>query len=192
MKQIKYNISKYPLLCTAIGIVVLLWGLNLPVWFLIGNSDAGTFGDQFGAVNSLFSGLAFVGLIFTIIQQRESLEKQNKSIEQQREDLQNQKEELKLNRQELELAREEMKHQTLEFEKQNESLKIQRFENTFFNMMNLLQEIVNSLSLNYIEIPKNNIPTTPKDIIFFLPLCWDLQQQHVPAGKCLNECDIPK
>ena len=37
----------------------------------IGDSEKqGQFGDQFGAVNALFSGLAFAGLIFTIILQK--------------------------------------------------------------------------------------------------------------------------
>ena len=40
-----------------------------------------------------------------------------------------------------------MEEQTAEFEKQNETLKIQRFENTFFNMMSQFQEVVNNLSV---------------------------------------------
>jgi hypothetical protein len=42
-----------------------------------------------------------------------------------------------------------MAQQTDEFEKQNETLRIQRFENTFFNMLSQFQEVVNSLSINY-------------------------------------------
>ncbi|WP_052421833.1 hypothetical protein [Paenibacillus sp. FSL P4-0081] len=44
---------------------------KLGVW-----GDRGTFGDMFGAVNALFSGLAFAGLIFTIILQRKDLKLQ--------------------------------------------------------------------------------------------------------------------
>lgn len=168
-------IAEHPL-HSAIIAVTFLWLINLSIGLFM--SDAGTFGDQFGAVNALFSGLAFAGLIYTILQQKESLEKQNRSIEQQtecleeqrksielqREDLQNQQEELRLNRQELELTREEMQNQTAEFEKQNESLKIQRFENTFFNMMSLLQEIVNSLSVSYTEINRRKLADTGLDI----------------------------
>lgn len=164
-------------LYSAIIAVASMWLINLGVGFVKPLDKAGTFGDQFGAVNALFSGLAFAGLIYTILQQKQSLEKQNnsiqqqaesleeqrKSIELQREDLQNQQEELRLNRQELELTREEMKNQTAEFEKQNESLKIQRFENTFFNMMSLLQEIVNSLSVSYTEINKNQFVSASID-----------------------------
>ena len=56
---------------------------------------------------------------------------------------------LKLQREELALNRKEMEEQTAEFEKQNETLRIQRFENTFFNMLSQFQEVVNSLSLTY-------------------------------------------
>lgn len=56
-----------------LSIVVLLW-LSVPVivsWFH-GAKDAsptpGTVGDSYGTVNALFAGLAFAGLIWTIIQ----------------------------------------------------------------------------------------------------------------------------
>ena len=52
-----------------------------------------------------------------------------------------------MQREELALTRKEMEEQTAEFEKQNETLKIQRFENTFFNMMSQFQEVVNNLSV---------------------------------------------
>lgn len=117
-----------------IGGVVVLYLLNLSlVLFVDDPSWRGTFGDQFGAVNALFSGLAFAGLIFTIILQRRDLELQRN--------------ELKLQRQELTLSRKEMEDQTAEFEKQNETLRIQRFENTFFNMLSQFQEVVNNLSV---------------------------------------------
>lgn len=116
--------------------VVFLWIANSFLCLL--SDNYGTLGDQFGAVNALFSGLAFVGLIYTIRQQKES-------IELQREDLRNQLQELKNNREELELSRREMEEQTAEFEKQNKTLNIQRFENTFFQMMNLQQQIVSGL-----------------------------------------------
>lgn len=115
----------------------------------------GTFGDQFGAVNALFSGLAFAGLIYTIILQRHDLKLQRRDLQYQRRDLElNRKElalnrkELKLTRLELELTRQEMEEQTAEFEKQNETLKIQRFENTFFNMLSQFQEVVNNLKVS--------------------------------------------
>lgn len=45
--------------------IIFLWGSSwyfIPQWFDDKALEAGTFGDMFGAVNALFSGLAFAGL----------------------------------------------------------------------------------------------------------------------------------
>lgn len=107
----------------------------LPYWKWNNLATCGTFGDQFGAVNALFSGLAFAGLIYTIMLQRS--------------DLRNQRKELFLQRQEMKRNRDEMITQ-------NKTLALQRFENTFFNMMELQQQIVNNLEYS-VTIPKFNI-----------------------------------
>jgi hypothetical protein len=86
----------------------------------------GQFGDMFGAVNALFSGLAFSGIIYTILMQREELSLQ--------------REELKLNRQELQDTRKE-------FEQQNETLWMQRFESTFFNLLTTHNKLVDGLKI---------------------------------------------
>ena len=122
------------LLGVMIVMVLVLFLSNLCLVFLpYDENERGTFGDQFGAVNALFSGLAFAGLIYTIILQRHDLKLQRRD--------------LRLQREELALTRKEMEEQTAEFEKQNETLKIQRFENTFFNMMSQFQEVVNNLTV---------------------------------------------
>lgn len=122
------------LLSVMIVMVLVLFLSNLCLVFLpCDENERGTFGDQFGAVNALFSGLAFAGLIYTIILQRHDLKLQRRD--------------LRLQREELALTRKEMEEQTAEFEKQNETLKIQRFENTFFNMMSQFQEVVNNLTV---------------------------------------------
>lgn len=127
--------AKNNLVWLMFGGVILLFLLNFSMVFFISDKDIrGTFGDQFGAVNALFSGLAFTGLIYTIILQRRDLTLQRRD--------------LKLQRQELALTRKEMEEQTAEFEKQNETLKIQRFENTFFNMLSQFQEVVNNLKVS--------------------------------------------
>lgn len=81
------------------------------------------FGDSFGAVNALISAFAFAGMIVTFWLQRK----------------------------ELKLQRDELASQRMEFAQQNETLKLQRFENTFFNMMQLQQQIVNDLQYSRIE-----------------------------------------
>lgn len=109
--------------------VFVLWGLTFLLFLIKTESfSKGEFGDMFGAVNALFSGLAFAGLIITLFLQRQ---------------------ELGLQREELEQTREELKNQRAEFEKENETLKYQRFENLFYNMLNLQQEIVIGLRFDY-------------------------------------------
>lgn len=126
---------KQNLVWVMLGGVLCLFFLNLSLIFFVPDENTrGTFGDQFGAVNALFSGLAFAGLIYTIILQRR--------------DLALQRDDLRLQREELALTRHEMEEQTAEFEKQNETLKIQRFENTFFNMLSQFQEVVNNLKVS--------------------------------------------
>jgi len=79
MKETK---SKSGLLTLMILIVVVIWILSsfLIIFGLDNWSDRGTFGDLFGAVNALFSGLAFAGLIYTIVLQKQDLELQRKEI----------------------------------------------------------------------------------------------------------------
>lgn len=87
-------------------------------------SNSGVFGDSFGFLTSLFSGLAFAGLIITIVMQ---------------------KKELALQREELSLTREELSGQKQEMKAQNETLKVQRFENTFFKMLEFLEACRNDV-----------------------------------------------
>lgn len=86
---------------------------------------------MFGAVNALFSGLAFAGVIIALFMQRDDLRMQRK--------------ELALQRKEIEQTNEELEGQKKEFEEQNKTLRIQRFENTLFNMLSQQQEITDNL-----------------------------------------------
>lgn len=120
------KMSKSLIFIIYIVAIIFIWCLS---WYLIDlniidSNERGVFGDKFGAINSLFSGLAFVGLIVT---------------------LRYQKEELELQRQELAETRKELEGQKKEFEEQNKIMRRQSFENTLFNMLSLQQEIVNEL-----------------------------------------------
>jgi len=115
-------------------IVIALWALS--GFVLYGREDRGTFGDMFGFINSLFSGLAFVGVIFAILLQ---------------------KSELSLQRRELELTRKELSAQNTEMKLQNRTLSKQSFENTFFQLLSLQQEIVGSMDV--MEFNSNNNST---------------------------------
>lgn len=109
---------------TSILVILIIAGVWLLNYFQLKDLDdtkRGTFGDMFGSVNALFSGLALAGIILTILLQRK----------------------------ELRLQREELTETRKEFETQNETLKLQRFENTFFNLLNLHHQIVNSIDYRY-------------------------------------------
>lgn len=54
------------------GVVVCLWVVSGMLLYHL--PDRGTIGDMFGAVNALFSGLAFVGVIYALLLQHEELE----------------------------------------------------------------------------------------------------------------------
>lgn len=75
--------------------IVIAW-LVMP-WIIIGlfslltddlQLTPGTFGDVFGSVNALFAGLAFAGLLWTILLQQSAMRMQQSEIKIQREMLQ--------------------------------------------------------------------------------------------------------
>lgn len=79
--------------------------------------DRGTFGDMFGAVNALFSGLALATLFYTVFLQRKELEETKQELAEQRKQM----------------------------EIQNSTMRRQQFEQTFFNLLELLSASVKTL-----------------------------------------------
>ena len=127
--------SVWGILIVSLFVCVLLSiaGLWLSYHYVAANGGAeveggifnarGLFGDSWGGVNALISAFAFAGVIVTLLLQNRDLNLQRKEMARQRE----------------------------EFEKENETLKYQRFENLFYNMLNLQQEIVAGLRYDYQE-----------------------------------------
>ncbi|HEY5592217.1 MAG TPA: putative phage abortive infection protein [Paludibacter sp.] len=112
--EVQKNDNYLPLIIFSV-IVIVFWVLT---WlYLKDDNQRGTFGDMFGSVNALFSGLAMAGIIFTILLQKK----------------------------ELSLQRHELRDTRREFEIQNETLKKQRFENTFFQLLSLHNDIIDKL-----------------------------------------------
>ncbi|MCK5146918.1 hypothetical protein KAR48_09185 [bacterium] len=112
--------------------VLVLWALNILVLsqFFDAPESVSSFGDSFGCVSALFSGLAFVGLIVAILLQME---------------------ELKLQRKELSLTRDELEGQKKQLSLQNDTLKTQAFENMFFQLLQFqinLTESIDSVKPN--------------------------------------------
>lgn len=121
--------------------VASVWALTFFVrpFFGLNWTEAGQSGDMFGAVNALFSGLAFAGLIFTIAFQRRENEEQRR-IQQM--ELEEQRRELELQRQDSDRSRRE--------------LNLQRFENTLFGLLRNFNEHVNSIQINRIVGPSDS------------------------------------
>ena len=95
--------------------------------------DGGQFGDAFGALTSLFNGLAFAGLIITVLLQRE--------------DLKLQREELILQRRELSDTREVLIDQRKQLAAQADAAQKQVFEATFFRLLESLRQLVEQTPL---------------------------------------------
>ena len=60
--------------------ILVLWLLTPIVTRIYIPNNYGSFGDQFGSINLLFSGLAFLGLIIAILLQRKELIDQRKEL----------------------------------------------------------------------------------------------------------------
>ena len=94
----------------AVWLAVLFGGMNY-----FGQIEMlGQFGDMFGSLNVLFTGLALAALIYTILLQKEQNDLQSQQLEEQREELRLQREELKLQREEMAASRGELANQTRE------------------------------------------------------------------------------
>lgn len=121
-----------------LGIIVLFTPNNYLERF-------GTFGEFFGGIIGSIWALAGVFLFYSALKnQAREFEVQREQLELQRDELKLQRNELKLQRFEAELQRKEFERQTTQLVTQNETLSIQKFENTFFHLLSLHNDIVNS------------------------------------------------
>ncbi|MFS2871677.1 putative phage abortive infection protein [Phocaeicola dorei] len=117
----KINLTVTVTLAVIVCLVLCIGGMFLSHWYAekyfevpCGENPQALLGDSFGAVNALISAFAFAGVIVAIF----------------------------IERNELRLQRKDLFVQQQEFAIQNETLQLQRFENTFFNMLTLQQRIV--------------------------------------------------
>lgn len=121
------DIKKWAIL-TTIGILIL-WSLTFLVFKLWEEPDErGTFGDMFGAINALFSGLAFAGIIITII----------------------------LQSRELKLQREETVGTRKVLEEQSRIMNQQQNDATFFNLLQNHRQLIDSFKYGQLKINFNS------------------------------------
>ena len=116
-----------------IGVIAVYIGYWYVIWISgwFSELEKGKFGDTFGALNALFAGLAFAGVIYAILLQQKELALQRK--------------ELKLQRKTLEATEVEIRGQKEQLQAQNQTLQKQNFESSFFQLLTMHSEIVNSM-----------------------------------------------
>ena len=116
--------------CVFMLVILAFWvatPLLIP-WYTKKPIGPGEFGDMFGAVNALFSGFAFLGIVVAIFLQKNELELQRAELEQTRGELAGQREQLEL---------------------QNATFQQQSFDNKFFQMLALHRSIVEGIDMDY-------------------------------------------
>jgi hypothetical protein len=101
-----------------ISVVFLTKDISLSFTPSMTSSNLGVFGDSFNVLTSLFTGLAFAGVIISVV----------------------------LQTQELKEAREEFSGQRKALENQQYEMTVQSFDNKFFQMLNLFNNVVENLT----------------------------------------------
>lgn len=124
----------------AVVFVAGAWMINFAVFKDAPNEVRGTFGDMFGGVNAIFSGLAFIGVIFAIFLQRQ---------------------EVAIAKQEISRTKKMLVKQRVQLELQNRQAKKQNFEQTFFQLLTLFSELTERMDFVH---PSTKIKTNGKDV----------------------------
>lgn len=134
------------------GLITIMLSLIL---FLIGEHETltsgrikadkfGQFGDIIGGVVGSIWALAGVMLFYAAFKKQiEALDNQKEATQAAISSIEIQSKELQLQRKELEQTREV-------FKEQEKTLKIQQFESTFFNLISLLESVLNSIDIDEI------------------------------------------
>ena len=119
--------------------------------FIIDEAIIGQFGDFVGGVIGCI--IAFIGIILYY----EALKTQREDIKISRELLETEINAFNQQVKEFKLQTEELSETRKIYEEQNKTMKRQRFENTFFNMLSLQQEIVANLSVESKEVKRGEV-----------------------------------
>jgi len=148
-----------------LGFVVFFWN---ETFFDTGNlikaEKVGQFGDFIGGLVGSLWALAGVVLFYVALkEQRIDFRTNQEVLKTQLNAFKQQVKEFELQRKELELTREV-------FSQQSETLKLQQFESTYFSMINLHHQIVNSIDITTnkkVKLPLKTITYTSRDCFNF-------------------------
>ena len=129
----------------AIGTFISHFGLG----FASNIGNWGAVGDFFGGVlNPTFALLSLILIAYTLMQNKKALEQSEKAIEQGTKAIEQNEKALQVSNKELELTRNELKNSATALEEQAKLLAVQSFETTFFNMLELHNNILKSIEHN--------------------------------------------
>jgi len=149
----------------------------------------GTLGDWFGG--STLPWLTFATTFLLI----ENSIMQRRQIRLQKQEMQDNS---NMQRKQIELQKQEMKKTNEEFALQNQTLSIQRFENTFFNMLSLHNQLIDKLTIRTRKMGQTEATVTGRAAlraIFerFSPYYEDIKKEldytYALIAKCLNEVE---
>lgn len=129
-----------------IGVVFLSSDLSFSISPSMKLASIGVFGDSFNVLTSLFTGLAFSGVIISVILQTTELKE----------------------------ARNEFEKQSLALEKQQNEMVVQSFDNKFFQMLNLFNNVNNNLIYKTVT-GKEVLTKIKKNFEYAIKDCKNLQ-----------------
>jgi hypothetical protein len=124
--HLRVNVSLKSLILISVIVITVQVIVGYLVYLKFSNwNERADFGEMFGAVNTLFSGLAFAGVIYAVFLQRRELE---------------------LQRYELEMTREELRRSAEAQEKSEKALSVQAEMLILTSKLNALNSVVESYS----------------------------------------------
>jgi signal transduction histidine kinase len=125
-ERLSANVSLKSLILISVIVIAVQIFVGYLVYLKFSNwNERADFGEMFGAVNTLFSGLAFAGVIYAVFLQRRELE---------------------LQRYELEMTREELRRSATAQEKSEKALSVQSEMLLLTARLNALNSVVEAYS----------------------------------------------
>lgn len=132
--------------------IMYFWNETLTFSRTIAHEKFGTFGDFFGGVvGSIWSLCGIILFYLALKEQRKDIRLNKESLDKQKESLDKQIAALELQGDEFKLQRDEMIETRKVFIAQNKTFLLQKFDTTFFSLINLLNQTKDSLNNNKID-----------------------------------------
>lgn len=154
---------------------LILWGVWIFPWLVCDVEERGQWGDSFGSINALFTGLAFACMFYAIRQNSKQLQQNNEQLEIQQE-------ELKIQIEELQETRKEIRAQTKQLQAQDQTFRKQNFGSAFFQLLSLHNDIVNAIA----------IPNRSYGRHCFVEMLNELKEEHYPEAQKAANSNTPE